>query len=64
VRSESLIHDASLHTAKRVLAVVAPALRQEELADALQEIYAEVRAGMNEYHAKVAWLMTRIGTNN
>jgi hypothetical protein len=63
-RSESLIHDAAWATAKNVLAVVAPVLREEERLDALEEIFARVKTGMEEYHAKVIWLVTRIGSTN
>jgi hypothetical protein len=63
-RSESLIHDEAWKTTRRVLAIVAPALREEQLADAAQEIFEEIRSGMRDYHGKVIWLVTRIGSNN
>jgi hypothetical protein len=44
--SEQLVHDVALVTAQHILGVVGGCLREEEQADAFDEIYARVKAGL------------------
>jgi hypothetical protein len=46
-------HEAAVGLARRLVQIVSPCLRPEEQHEALREFYEVVRAGLEEYRAKV-----------
>jgi hypothetical protein len=47
--SDSLIHDVAWATAKDIVHVFAGCLREEEIRDALTEVYALVKASLERF---------------
>jgi hypothetical protein len=52
VASDSLIHDVAWATASRIIEVFASCLREEEKRDAFVEVYARVKAGLEDYQIR------------
>ena len=49
--SELRRHDLAVVMARHIVAIVAPCLREEEQGDALLEIYAVVKCGLDRFEA-------------
>jgi len=52
VDSEFLTHDAAWAMAREIVEVFAGCLREEEIHDAVVEVYARLKAGLEDFQAR------------
>lgn len=57
-------HDAAVAMTKAIVEIFQPLLRQEEVGDAIDEVYAAVRAGLTGYDAARAHIQHRLKPMN
>ena len=59
-----LQHDAAVAMTKAIVEIFQPLLRPEEEGDAIEEVYAAVRAGLTAYEAARAHIQHRLKPMN
>jgi hypothetical protein len=55
-----LQHDAAVAMAKAIVEIFRPLLRPEEVRDAIDEVYAAVKAGLQAYDLRRAHIQRRL----